>query len=290
MLSNEATAEVLVLDLLGAILLIRCRHAACWNGIRRHFAPHCRESLRRTPDIVVECDMPEADRYLFRARPPEEYGQPLVGVRVRPFGAPESREWTSLYPPIPPFALPPIRNRFIGLHAAAVDLGANSTVLLVGDRGTGKTTLATRLVNDLGGSLLTDEVVCLHTRSLLVAPFAMAMGVVHTTAEGGRSKIPTPANVVVCRVADRPAPATHCVFLTCRIGSAGRLTLLDRDQAFQRILPHHVDIGAEMDEALVTLADLTSATTSAELVVETHADLERWADAVLEFVDSGQRH
>jgi serine kinase of HPr protein (carbohydrate metabolism regulator) len=49
--------------------------------------------------------------------------------------------------------------------------------LFVGERKSGKSTLAVDFVNQAGCQLLTDEIVYLHRRTLLVGPFPIAVGV-----------------------------------------------------------------------------------------------------------------
>ncbi|MFQ5617995.1 MAG: hypothetical protein ACE5FR_03400 [Rhodospirillales bacterium] len=286
---EQPVVPLLGLDLLDTTILVRCRHAACREGIRAHFGPHCRDELWRTPDFVVECDLPEADHDLFRVRPPEESDRPLEGIRVRCFGAAAVEDWTFAYPPLPPFSLAPLKDRFVGLHAACVRTAEGAGILLLGDAGSGKTTLSTRLVNEFGGSLLTDELVCLYRRSCLVAPFAIAMGVVREAEDGRLAKVRVAADTVVDAVADGPVSVTHCVFLSRKPGSPPTVEPIRPGAVLRGFVTHHFDIGTESEETLVTLAGLAMRTSCAELTYGTYADLQRSAESIVAFAGANER-
>ncbi len=245
------------LDILGVHLWIRCKHRECLDGILHHFS--CSRSPRiLTPDIVIECEWEEAGRYLFRARPPENDG-PLDGVRIWvPKHDSTPRLWTSAYPPIPPLNVWPFAERFVGLHAAAVIAPDGFATLFVGERGSGKSTLALAFVNDGDCELLTDETVFLHRRTRLVEPFPIAIGV--KASDGISGKRLVAAAEAVKAVADRAALVTRVVFPTPYHSAGRRVEPMSEAEGFRALLPHHLDVGADMDEAIVTLVHLSTRT------------------------------
>lgn len=266
--------RALWLALLGTRILLRCLSAECCQGIRDHFHPHQVPDLWRTPDFIIECDWPRVGRYLFRARPEVEAQEPLVGVRVRGLGQPTATEWRGAFPPLPPFSLPPLRDKFVGLHAACVAMDSGSVLVLVGPRGAGKTTLATRLVNDVGGQLLADEMTCIHTRSMVVAPFAMAMGVTTLGADGRTRKDPVAADRVVNRIATKAHSITGGIILNPQAVGAPYLRLLSQARAFRLLLSQHLDLGTDLGECLTTLADLTMEVPFLELTYAGYDQIE----------------
>lgn len=240
----------LSLELLGACLLVRCRHAVCLDGIRRQFSAAV-GTVFSTPDVIVDCEWEQADRHLFRARPSSSAGQPLLGVAIMLPGSERSRPWRFASPPLPPLAVPPFRDRFVGLHAAAVVLPEGGAVVLAGERGTGKSTAALSLVNEFGCSLLTDETVFIHRRTILVEPFAQAIGVWQA------GKKVTVAAVDVCeRIVDVSAPIIGVMVLDRQADTKPGLRPISPAGALRELLRHHLDVGATADEAMVTLVRL----------------------------------
>ena len=258
--------------LLGARILVRTSHPRCLAGVGDQFSA-AREDPWTTPDQIVECSWPEAERYLFRSRPAGEAATPLRGVRVLTPGGP-SAEWTGPDPPLPAFRLPPIQGRFAGLHAAAVRLPAGG-VLVAGARGSGKSTVAVDLVNRHGGEFLTDETVFLHRRTAVVEPYAGAVGV----WEAGRLKHRVPA-VDACRSVAR-GPGEMAALVVLHPGEPAGLRDLDAGGAFREILAHHVDVGAQADEAMTTLAGLAHRLPAASAGWSSYADLLALPDTVV---------
>lgn len=269
--------------LLGGHVLVRTRHADCMAGIEAQFSA-ARIEPWTTPDHIVECTWREAGRYLFRSRPSPPGGVgPLAGVRVLAFnpdgplaggGDATVPEWPFADPPLPAFRLPPFRDRFVGLHAAAVVLPAGG-VVIVGARGAGKSTTAIELVNSYGGMLLTDETVFLHRRTAIVEPFACCVG----TWEHGRLKHRLPAVEVCARVAVRPT-TIDTVLVLRQEGNGVAVQPLDAGDAFQAMLNHHVDVGSDPDEAMTTLAMLARQIPVATVHWGSYADLRAVPGAI----------
>jgi hypothetical protein len=247
--------NVCFLDLLGAHVWVRCKHRQCLEDVLRHFS--CNQSVRKmTPDVIVECDWERADRALFRSRPASS-STLLDGIRVQVTGHDtEARPWASLYPPLPPFDVPPFKRSFVGLHSAAVVASNGEATLLVGSRGSGKSTLAIDLVNHSSCALLTDETVFLHRRTLLVEPFPIAIGV--KTSASDRQKKLVPASDLVRSIARRPALVARIVILSPGNIKDYRLEHLSEAEGVRELLTHHLDVGADADEAIVTILQLAT--------------------------------
>jgi len=248
---NESLMYEVNLELLGTQILIRCAHEACAREIQSYFRP-CLRSAWRTPDLLVECHWEEAGKFLFRSRP--EDGPPVLeGVRVGRFGEPSTTPWRSYDAPIPPLSEPPLRDRFIALHAASVASPAGGGIVVLGQRRAGKTSLALQLVNSHGGSLLTDETTFIHRRSRIVEPFPRAI----LQWNNGEPKLARPADEVCQRVSLEPMIIRHLVLLEASPdASAPRLVQEPRDVVLKRLLQHALRAGSSLDETMVTLAGL----------------------------------
>ena len=288
MIDNIDDPRVLQLTLLGTKVSVICRSNECYLGIKEHFKPHCVEELHRTPDFIIECDWPQAGRYLFRARPEAEAQVPLAGVRVRCLGQDETKEWLGASPPLPPFRLPPLQNRFVGLHGACVALDSGPVIVLVGPRGSGKTTLSAKLVNEVGGDFLSDEVTCIHTRSMVVSPFAMAMGITAIGTDGQLSKDAVAADRVVKRVATKAHSVTAGVILNSKGISASALRPLSQQEAFRLLLTQHLDLGTDLGECLTTLADLSLEVPFVELTYAGYPQIEHAVMNLASFALAGE--
>ena len=282
------TIRPLNLDLLGTKISVRCHADECRQGIMAHFHPHCVADLSRTPDFIVECDWPSAGRYLFRARPETEAQVPLQGVWVRGFGDSERKEWQGTYPPLPPFTLPAIRNRFVGLHASCLALDEGPVLILVGPRGSGKTTLVAKLANEVGGELLADEMSCLHTRTRIVTPFAMAMGISSAGTDGALRKEPLQADRVVSRISSSGRCVSAGVFLNPAATAETTLRPVSQTTAFRLLLNQHLDLGTDMGECLTTLADLSTEVPFAELTYGGYAQADAAVLKLAAFARNGR--
>jgi hypothetical protein len=242
------------LSLLCGYLWVRCKHRACLEDIIRHFS--CSRCTRVvSPDVVVECDWERAGRYLFRSRPASLTGA-LEGVRVLVAGRDTRlRSWTSHYPPLPPLDVPPFEGRFAGLHGAAVVAPDGGAILLLGDRESGKSTSAVDLVEHADCQLLTDETVFLHRRTLLAEPFPIAIGIRRSADQPGKDLVP--ASEAVRSVSARPALVARVIILN-PVAARTRLVRLGEADALRELLRHHVDVGLDLNESLITLLRLAS--------------------------------
>lgn len=284
-LPHQTTIQVL-----GVEILVRCRHRDCLLGIERYFQPHVCPG-KRSPDIIVDCELAQADRYLFRARPSEQQGEALAGVHVHLVGSPTDVPWSRLSPPLPPFEEVPLAGRFVGLHAAAVQSCTGYGVLVAGERGAGKTTISRALSQHTGWAFLTDEVACLHRRSILVEPFAIAMGIRDPSQDS--SKVPTPASQVVPTIGSMPVPVRHLVLLSresdLREEGAPRLHPISPEDAFRELLTHHLDLGTSMSECMVTLLTLCEQVKAYRLTTSTYDHLLAAAETAWQLAAEGSQ-
>jgi hypothetical protein len=241
------------LFLLGCNILIRCKYKPCADAIAEYFSPAIRDPWC-SPDVIVDCTWELPHRYLFRSRPPENNG-PLPGIHVHTMKKMADIEWSFTDPPIPPFVLEPFRNRFIGLHGGAVISPVGNCLMILGDRGSGKTTITRELVNNHGFSLLTDETLFIHRRTSLVEPFPRPMKIMDVKNGYMNTKL-LPAQKVCSNISNRPALATHALFLV----SSNRINVefvpIPPADAFKQLLQHHLSVGCEYDEAIFSLAYL----------------------------------
>lgn len=265
---------------LGTDILVRCSSTECANDIRRFFGPLA-EPPWRSPDLVIECSWKRADRYLFRARPAD--AEPtLAGISVT--CADGTHTWKSHHPPILPMSCPPLAGRFLGLHAAAVQAPAprRGVLLAAGVRGTGKTTLALKLVNEHGWSLLTDETAFVHVRTQLVEPFPRPVGYRSTREEPKRFD---PADVA-CRSIARSAGLIDVVVVLVLGSGSPTLARLSEGDAMRHLLDHRVEVSGDVSEGVTTLAQLVRAAPVYRLTFEEYRDL---CDAVEELATRFER-
>jgi len=277
---SQAEAELpyqATLSLLGSYILVRCRHKACLEGITEYFSTALCETWC-TADIVIDCQWEKAERYLFRARPVEDPIEHLAGVRVHMFGRLALEDWPYKEPPLPPFLLEPFVNRFVGLHAAAVEAPNGKGLVVVGNQGSGKTTISVDITNNYGCHILTDETTFIHRRTRFVEPFVGPIGL----RDKNSSKRIVPASKVCQRIAMKPVSITHLVFLEAADIQRGELLPIDANTTFRFLLKHHLNVGCTIDEAVVTLLQLSRSVSSALFRYGAYKDL---LDAGVPFMD-----
>ncbi|MDQ0740595.1 hypothetical protein [Pseudomonas sp. W4I3] len=119
--------------------------------------------------IDVELFIPLIDlvkrRYLTRTAP--DYASVLTDVKFG-FGMPPIHNWRSTAPPLIPFNIEAIDGRFSAYHAAAINAAEVGAVLLLGNKGAGKSTNALALCKQQEWSLLSDETCVVRSRDLVV--------------------------------------------------------------------------------------------------------------------------
>ncbi len=274
-------------NILGGVTWVRCKYRDCLEDIRSHFS--CSESRETvTPDVVVYCDSPRASRYLFRARPTPISG-PLEDVKLMTAGTGNAlRAWRSHYPVLPPLAIEPFANRFVGIHASAVIQPNGEAILFAGERGAGKSTVAVDWVNHGDCSLLTDETVFLHRRTAIVEPFPIAIGLKQGAAQQGKELIP--ACRAVRRVAAEPAVVKAVVLLFPDSSQTSySLQQLGDGEGLRGLLRHHLDVGADLDESMITLAFLAAGTPMWSFRYNGYANLFALKDVFSHLNDRVQR-
>lgn len=238
-------------DVLGATVLVRCAHSACADAIAEHFGPMATEPWT-TPDWIVECDLEKAPRELFRSRPSASPGA-FDGVRIRGRRMAEPAEWTAVEPPLLPLSAEPLRERLVGLHAASLAIGGDRALLVLGERGAGKTTLALALTTGFDDcALMGDEWTFVLRRTAVALPYPQAVGLWNPV--GG--KIWRRADAVVERVQLRPRVVTHAIVL--EPGGPKSPQDVSPLAAFGLLQQHHLAAGTNHDEAIVTLARLAA--------------------------------
>lgn len=285
-MNNEKYPYQAVFHLLGCYLLVKCSYESCLNDIKEYFA-NAECDFFCSPDVIVECSWQHAGRYLFRSRPENEPLR-LVGVRVLQKGKINSKEWKyRQYPPLPPLAIAPFKNRFIGLHGAAISYSEEKCFLLIGERGSGKSTLSRTLVNEQKYSLMTDETVYLHCRTKLVEPFIIATGIHEETPEG-LTKKQVPAKLVYNSLKNKPSLATHIILLaSSTTNNKINLTHLRQEETFKLLLQNHLDVGSSEDESLFSLMKLAKEVPSTILRYSSYKQLPAAIPLIREFVLGG---
>jgi hypothetical protein len=144
-------------------------------------------------------------------------------------------------------------------------------------------------VATLGGDLLADEVTCIQTRSLVVSPFAMAMGMTTIGADGQFSKEAIAADRIVKRIATRAHSVTAGVILNNQGGTAPNLRPLSQRETFRLLLTQHLDLGTDLGECLTTLADLSLEVPFVELTYAGYPQIEHAVMQLASFPSTGAR-
>lgn len=267
------------LSLLGCQILIRCKYKQCFQEIMEMFSPVATTTWG-TSDVVIDCNWKAAGRYLFRTRPADS--KPLNGVRVHTKGKIATDDWSYLDPPIPPFVIDPFRERFVAFHAGSVQTPDGKCIIVLGNRGSGKTTTTLALVNSYQCSLLTDETVFLHKRTRLIEPFPRSVHL-RDTDNNSLKKIGVAADKACKLVAHQASLATHMIFLKPNEEvQAGELLKLSSAETMENLLQHHLYAGCSPDESMVTLTQLARELSSFAYRYHTFKDLLLLPQKILE--------
>jgi hypothetical protein len=265
-------------EVLGAGILVRSRTQACADAIAEHFGPMASYAWT-TPDVVVICDLHEPVRQLFRTRSEER--QPIRGVRVQLHGMRDPAAWHSLEPPLLPLSEEPFRGRFVGLHAAVVAINGKRSAVLVGDRGTGKTSLALALAEEPDCALMSDEWTFVLRRSSVAWPFPQAVGLKGTSAR----KQWVRADRIASRIELQPRVISHVIFL--EPGAPTEPQTLAGHAGFSALQRHHLATGTSHDEAVVTLARLSKEVRFARFGAVNYEDRHTAARILASFLGVG---
>lgn len=272
------------LALLGGLIHVRCKYQKCAQQIAEFF-PTMASEMWYTPDALIECDWEEIDRYLFRSRP-ADHQEPLKGVRVYTQHCILESDWPYTDPPIPPFMIPPFKDRFVGLHGAAVvfpdKYGAG--LLILGVQKSGKSTLTLELVNNQKGQLLTDETIFIHRRTQLVEPFPRPLKIWEYEQDILTPKV-VPANQACHHIARNAVLVTHVLFLEPQSsGIQTSFTQISPSDTLPLFLKHHLNTGCCADEAMVTLFQLAQKLSSAVCRYNSHEERMSLVPQIMNFL------
>ncbi|WP_343177660.1 hypothetical protein [Pseudomonas sp. 4810-S13] len=116
-------------------------------------------------EIFIPFIEPNKRRYLTRTAP--DSASILANIQFS-YGARPRCHWSSTAPPLIPFNTEAIDGKFFAYHAAAITAPTMGTVLLLGNKGAGKSTNALALCKERGWSLLSDETCVVRSRDLVV--------------------------------------------------------------------------------------------------------------------------
>lgn len=269
------------LFLLGSFLHIKCKYRECAEEIKRNFVLNVVDKAWSTPDVIIECDWKQASRYLFRTRPNDE-PRVLKGVKIISKGEANFQEWVYYDPPLPPYSIYPFKERFVGLHGAAVKTLKGNGLLILGERGSGKTTTSLELSNKYGYNLLTDETIFIHKRSNIVEPFLRQIKQ-RQEKNDEMNHVIMPANEACKNVEMNPIVASQGIFLEHRQNlHKSYFRHISKSEALKYLLKHHIDLGCNMDEAMFTLAYLAHNLSFSIFYYSTYEELLQLSPKIVE--------
>ncbi|PTT14806.1 MULTISPECIES: hypothetical protein [unclassified Pseudomonas] len=104
-------------------------------------------------------------RYLTRTAPNTDCILEEVEFKS---GSSQPSKWSSTAPPLIPFNFEGIDSNFFAYHAAAVNAPNVGTVLLLGNKGAGKSTNSLAFCKSLGWNLLADETCVVRSKDLVI--------------------------------------------------------------------------------------------------------------------------
>lgn len=188
----------------------------------------------RSPDFVMKVDWREWRREFVRERVD---GPPVLeGIQVASADRPELVTWSNRLPPFPPMASGS-EGRFLRLHAAVIASRDGSTgILVVGDSGFGKTTIAVAL-SGLGNALLSDEDAFISLRTSIAHPFQLG----HSLDSVGAQE------------SARPVPISGIV----QLGRSGiAISSPTESELFRLLLLAQRESGSSRRDSIVTIACL----------------------------------
>lgn len=265
------------LQLLGIKTAVECKHELCAEGIADYYRPLLSPPSNSfsTPDYRLRVHWQTADRYLFRARPHQTPPQ-LDGVEI--YNPAEGwKPWTSLQPPLLPFWLGPLKNKFTGLHATVVrDRQTRRGTIFIGEAGSGKSTAALILTRPGENyELVSEETSLILNRTREAAPYFRPFGV--TDVMNGPKSL-TFVGPKVCQIApvDELSTIDHMVFLEKDLtAQETTVVALESREVFGRLVRQHQDVGSSLVEGIGTLVTLARGCTSLELRWNSFEELTR---------------
>lgn len=201
------------------------------------------------PAIELYFDLKHIDRYLFRTRP---YSIPLNGCFIKNEND-KIVPWESLSPPIPPYDSDAFKNKYLAFHAGAVSNNEKS-YLIIGKRGSGKTTAVTRLVNQHNFNLLTDETAIISKNSLMVHSFPR-MFHPRVKVNGKIEKTKIRADRVVKSI-ERNSKTLDMIFILKK-SDIQRVTKLNSMNSCYHLLEGFQYAGTELKSSLSTITRLS---------------------------------
>lgn len=157
-------------EFFGCVIEVRCRYRNVHEEVQKYYLSHQLDHLWCSPDVVVTIDLPEVDRFLFRTRPTSMLPQ-YEGIRATDSEGVHYDPWPFYEPPLPPMSLPPFSGKFTCLHAAAIEISPGKAVVVVGNRGDGKSTTVLNMMKYPNAKILSDENTVIRNRSLVIEPF-----------------------------------------------------------------------------------------------------------------------
>lgn len=274
--SDSAHSLTRYIDLLGLLFEVECLNTQSLATLELVFGALTQPTSLRSADVKLRLSDQCEPRYLYRQHPSDSVA--LAGVEVWNTVLSAYEPWTSTEPPLMPMSHPALSQRFLALHAGCVQLDTKC-VLFVGERGTGKTTLARRLC-DFGGKLLTDETAFIHRRSTMIEPLPLAMGVRQSDGIGKRLAQIATMNIAVQQ---RCQTVSHCVSL--RRGDNYSITRFAKGsaKAFELLCRNIIETGLADHETLITLHKLIHSCPLIEVCWRHFEDFDRIQSDVIEF-------
>lgn len=239
------------------------------------------ERSRRTADWRLQISLEGFDRYLHRERPAELEGIPLGGVKYARRGDPTCRDWTSRLPPLVPFHHPANVGRFVGLHAACLNIEGLGSIVFPGARGTGKSTVSALLCRNHSAAMLTDESTFLHRRTRIAEPLALAMGI-HTHGPDHPKEL-VAAKRMCATISLTPEPVASICFLA-RSDSESSVSRVSQVEALRTLFSHQLNVGCSWDETIATLAPLCSEVTAYRISWSMFEDIPALIDQLIQEV------
>lgn len=249
------------LQTLGCSILLRCKYKKCFIDFSR-FLSNFITAAFCSPDVIIDCDWENFHKSFYVHRSANKSGEPLKGLKVHHSASISANDWSFAAPPFPPIELYPLKDQFVGLHAAMVRTGNEKGLLILGPSGTGKTSSSIELCNNFGCSLLSDDLSYIRKRSLLAEPFCIPIGL---RKNGLPKKGIIPASEACRNISDRPVLISHIVVLERWENHETKIEEIGAYETLHILLAHHQDVGCNMDESIVTLLNIASSAKACKL-------------------------